>query len=139
MSHTYQLSLIHFDCYIVLTHIMSLTRIIVPQLLHKDPSKRPTARQTLTHPLFRERPQMRCCCICMEDLPLASGLECQQGGHFTCSACLAQHALAFSQSDVRTLQKAQAKVSSVRAGVCMRGLFVCSIWCSTTLCCFVLF
>jgi hypothetical protein len=75
--------------------------------LESHPS--PTAGQLLQHSLFRER-LLRNCCICMEDLPLSSGLECGRGGHFTCSGCLEQHVLAFSKADVRTLHKAEAKV-----------------------------
>jgi serine/threonine protein kinase len=85
-------------------------RALLKELLHQDPSKRPTAGQLLQHPLFRERPLLRKCCICFDDFPLASGLECALGGHFTCSGCLEQHALAFSKADVGTLQKTEAKL-----------------------------
>ena len=85
-------------------------RSLVNQLLHQDPSKRPLTGEVLRHTLFRERQSVRTCCICMEDIPSAGGLECEKGGHFTCSGCLAAHVLAFSKADVRTLQKAEAKV-----------------------------
>ena len=85
-------------------------RGLLKQILHQDPSKRPSTSQLLRHPFFKERPRVRSCVICMDDYPFTSGLECERGGHFTCSDCLAQHVLAFSKSDVRTLQKTEAKV-----------------------------
>ena len=79
-------------------------------MLHSDPAQRPTAAQLLQHPLFRERPRVRSCCVCLEeDVQLAEGPECTQG-HFTCGACLGRYARAFAQADIRTLHKAEAKL-----------------------------
>ena len=85
-------------------------RSLLKLLLHPNPAQRPTIDQLLQHPLFREKPRVRACCICLEELPLSSGVQCGPGGHFTCGECLAQHVAAFSKADVRTLQKAEAKV-----------------------------
>ena len=91
-------------------------RALLKELLHENSSKRPTARQLLQHSLFRESPQIRTCCICMEDgIPLSNGLECGRGQHFTCRACLERHVMEFSKSDMRTLQKTDAKLRCPKA------------------------
>jgi serine/threonine protein kinase len=94
----------------LLARVGDAERGLLKQLLHPDPSRRPTTGQLLEHSLFRERPRVRTCCICMDDIPLTGGLECERGGHFTCSDCLTRHVLAFSKADVRTLEKTEAKV-----------------------------
>ena len=81
-------------------------RDLLVRLLHADPKQRPVAAAALMEPLFRGLPRLRECCICMDEVPLETGLECGDAQpHFTCRSCLTTHVTVLAEEDLRKVGK----------------------------------
>ena len=109
-------------------------QVLFRRLTAADPAQRPSAAELLLVPFFNST-QSHPCCICFEEFPRRSGIECRSARpavqtdrkqmqdakhqtqadsknqvHFTCRECFTQHVATQAAQDLRLLRKRNGRV-----------------------------